>query len=740
MKTKKILVFLIALFFVFIISNNVFAAIPDGMSEEFKQILNEEGKFVITDTSNNEYKNFILMSSVNKYATDAYDFQIYFIDAENTKCRIQRHEITPYNILESYDVEVIYEEKFSDEFKKITDDGNIVITSSSAQGREMLLFEYCNLNRSDNVSFSFTDLNEDKTIGTLQMFKKGSTKVAEQHLVNIKYEEKFSDEFKKIANDGKITIRASRDEGKNSLIQNYCWAFREEDRYFSVTDINEDGTLCTIQMNESVENKDWTVITEQHRVKIEYDKTVSQNFKKYLNKNGKFVIDSIKPKHKNEWLGMYEVLFYNKGIEADIEFLEEDFSSCEIIVKDNKGIPETHNVEFEYKYDEKVKEFVDTITKKIPQGETYLFKVKDMELVNYWLNSEEESDKQGIGNLDNYSGELKSFVDYKNLNLSIDHRLGADAEFFTLRGGIGLLQHKGTTYYINDLMGVIAHHILYVPDSTGSSKEELLNAVQKRVDEYAGKGKVKITVGEGSVLEYYGELDEENAFLEKAEGNYWFIATIDGIEHKFIVIKDSKSMINPKHKTKDFKTDIEISTDSNDIPLDTLIEANRLTEGKEYERIIKILGVEENITFDLNLFSKSLNEYIKKLENGTFEVKIPVSEKFQNKKLVIYYVDEEEKIEEYEVEVKNGYAIFRTNHFSTYTLAEEKVNNKEENKDNIYSDDKENINTEGTTSDNINQQNNSINPKTGDDIVFFVVMFMLSIIAIICICTIKYKK
>lgn len=741
MKIKKILVLFIIAFFTLIISNKAYATIPEGMSEEFKNILNEEGKLVITDTSNSQNKNQVFVNIFNKYETDEYGFQAYFIDVENTKCRIQRYEKNPYTILESYDIEIKYEEKYSDEFKQITKDGNILITSSSLNGKEMLLLNYCNLFRNDNFSFNITDLNEDKTVGTMQMYKRDGEnyKFAEQHLIKITYEEKYSDEFKKVTKDGNITIRASRDDRKNNLIYNYCSAFSGVNTHFNVVDINEDGTLCTIQLYEQQkkENTFYSILKEQHIVKVQYDKTISENFKNHLNKNGKFVINSIKPTDRFEWMGLYEILFYNKGITADIEYLAEDFSSCEITIIDDKGYPETHKVEFEYNYDEKVKEFADTITNQIPTGEEYLFQVKDMELVNYWLNSEDESEKEGESNFDNYSGELKSFVDYKNFNLLIDHRLGADAEFFTLRGGIGLLQHKGTTYYINDYMGVLGNHILYVPDDTGSTKEELLEAVQKRVDEYAGRGKVKITAGEGSTLEYLEDSnnpDGENDFIKNAEGNYWFIATVNGINHKFIVVKDSKSMITPKHKTKDLKTDIEISTDSKNIPLDTIIEAKRLIEGQEYENIIKVLEVEENITFDLNLFSKSLNDYIRKLENENFEVKIPVPENLKNKKLIIYYVGENNKIEEYNVNIEDGYAIFKTNHFSTYTLAEEKIENNLNS--NVNSNDKENIKIENTTnenniSSNINKEDNLVNPKTGDNIFVFIGIFIISILGII---------
>ena len=44
--------------------------------------------------------------------------------------------------------------------------------------------------------------------------------------------------------------------------------------------------------------------------------------------------------------------------------------------------------------------------------------------------------------------------------------------------------------------------------------------------------------------------------------------------------------------------------------------------------------------FDLNLYSDSLGKYITKLDDGKFEVRIPVPDNFKGKNLTVYYVDE----------------------------------------------------------------------------------------------------
>ena len=132
-------------------------------------------------------------------------------------------------------------------------------------------------------------------------------------------------------------------------------------------------------------------------------------------------------------------------------------------------------------------------------------------------------------------------------------------------------------------------------------------------------------------------------------------------------------MVTPEYKTVDVKNNVEISSDSADIPLDTSIEVDKLTSGTVYDKIMEVLGVEENETYDLKLYSDSLKDYFSKLENGSFEVRIPVSEKLKDKELVAYYVDANDKVVEYSVSIEDGYAVFATNHFSIYTLAEKTV-------------------------------------------------------------------
>ena len=181
------------------------------------------------------------------------------------------------------------------------------------------------------------------------------------------------------------------------------------------------------------------------------------------------------------------------------------------------------------------------------------------------------------------------------------------------------------------------------------------------------------------ILSSYDEEGGDFYFLQKAAGDYWFNLQIGDETHMFIVVVDSDGMIEPQYKSSDVATDVTVSTSDNSVPLDTRINVEKLTSGEVYDKVIKTLNVKDNLTFDINLYSGSLEKNVTKLANGKFEVKIPVGAQFKGKSLVVYYVDEKLQVKEYEVTVNDGYAAFETDHFSIYTLAEG-VNIKEETK------------------------------------------------------------
>jgi len=142
------------------------------------------------------------------------------------------------------------------------------------------------------------------------------------------------------------------------------------------------------------------------------------------------------------------------------------------------------------------------------------------------------------------------------------------------------------------------------------------------------------------------------------------------MEEHFVFEKNTKKINEIEFKTKDLESDVEINSSSGKIPLDTLIEVDIIGKNhKEFKEILEILKKEDGMIYDLKLYSETLQKYITKLDNGKFKVRIPIKKELQNQKLKAYYITDEKEIEEYNVLIENGYAVFETDHFSTYTIA-----------------------------------------------------------------------
>ena len=467
------------------------------------------------------------------------------------------------------------------------------------------------------------------------------------------------------------------------------------------------------------------------------EKEMTDDFSKPLT-DGKIIFNYAKPSADDEavWLISEDFCIANPDFYFDPEGFNDDFSKLELGIYWGTAKEEFHMVDVVWNYDTDVLQTAQSFIENFPEDRPW-FNVSDLELVNYWTYRNSDSE---VDSLANYSGELKSILGNNNFLYTIEVRGGSDDVFYTERIGSAKLIHNGNVYFATTMIGARAEHAIYVPENTADTKDALIAAAQKRIDDYIGKNVVKITAADETVTEYYEKelsnydvelataqrelaeaqatLDAEMAkdsslwnwdiisqcqfkimecenkieyipqykqgfydifqeggdlhFLKNATGDFFFnVEVLDTEEtYKFVIIKDDTKLSVPSYATVDLNTNVSVTANSSAVPLDTVISVDKLTDGEDYDRIIEILDVEENETFDIKLHSGSLNEYVTKLEDGKFEVKIPVPEKFEGKNLIVYYVDQNNSPIEYEVTVKDNYAIFVTDHFSIYTLAE----------------------------------------------------------------------
>ena len=419
-----------------------------------------------------------------------------------------------------------------------------------------------------------------------------------------------------------------------------------------------------------------------------------------------------------EFISIFEYIFKYQYYGYSLDFTHgenacnEDYTRCKLLITATGE--EYKTVDIKYVYDEKIEEEIDNLTKEL--GSKAIFKLKDFELINLWLNG---------GSSINYSDEYKKIVAYKNFYLDI--RAGSDDSLTTESFGIGYYTYDGTLYKAINELGTKGYNILYVDSNV--SNDKLLETIQNRIDNYIGKGKMTIYASDYDVDTYYNEkkselnqyYEPENEFYKEemkeldelkntsSDGKI-YVAKVGNNEYRFVIGKNTEKMYTPKLITSDFKTNITISTDkTNTIPLDTMINIKELTSGEEYNKILKILNITNNEMFDISLFSNSIKDYITKLKDGSFEVKIPITEKFKDKELVVYYVDDEGKITDYPVTIEDEYAIFNTNHFSIYTLAEKTIIEEK-------------------------------NPNTGDNILVYIVLGVVALLGIITCAVIYLKK
>ena len=443
--------------------------------------------------------------------------------------------------------------------------------------------------------------------------------------------------------------------------------------------------------------------------------------------DGKIIFNYAKPSADDEavWLISEEFCMANPDFYFDPEGFNEDFTKLELGIYYETAKEEFHIVDVVWNYDADVLQSAQSFIEKFPEDRPW-FSVSDLELVNYWVYRNPDSE---VDSLANYSGELKSILGNSNFLYNVEVRGGADDVFYTERIGSAKLIHDGKVYFASNMIGARAQHAIYVPTSTANTKDALIAAAQKRIDDYIGKNVIKITAATETVTDYYNntiaDFDEEIAnaqqvfdreaakpeaerdwnaywdakntldytpgykqyfidsfndggdlhFLKSAAGDFFFNVEVAGKEefYKFVIIKDDTKLTVPSYATVDLNTNVSVTTDSSTVPLDTVIKVDKLTEGTDYDRIIKILDVEENETFDIKLYSSSLDKYVTKLEDGKFEVKLPIPEKFKGKKnLIVYYVDQNNKPVDYTVTLdeEENYVSFMTDHFSIYTLAE----------------------------------------------------------------------
>lgn len=310
--------------------------------------------------------------------------------------------------------------------------------------------------------------------------------------------------------------------------------------------------------------------------------------------------------------------------------------------------------------------------------EEHLFLMEDLETINYkyafpsfgeWIDS--------INAIINYSSEFQNKIGYMNIGTKLDTRAGWDDQFTSGCFGFLNLLFDGVIYSYVDTTGVKQNNVLYVPDETENTREAYIKAALDRVNKYIPKANVKIEyAGQIADINDFGQLSLNDIVdVNKTLGEYYKV-TIGEDEYYYFIAKDSSKMRTPVMNTVDALTDISIKTDSSEVPLDSKINTVVIdAKSDEYKEFLKKVNINNGLVVDLKLFSDSINKNISKLENGVFKVYVPLNDELRKLDLTAYYVKDNGEIEKHDVKIEGDYLVFETDHFSTYVIGGNKLEN-----------------------------------------------------------------
>lgn len=362
-------------------------------------------------------------------------------------------------------------------------------------------------------------------------------------------------------------------------------------------------------------------------------------------------------------------------------YCDDEYENCEMYISDTTKNWSSKRFDVEYIFQEADEEILKKVNEYLKKFgvedfglvEENLFILDDLENINYKyaIIKHGGEDMTTINSVINYSSEVMSILDYGNFTAILDTRAGWGEEFTA--GGFGFfnLLYNGVIYGAADGVGVKQVNTLYVPDDTKDTREDYIKAALKRVEEYLPNAKVELTyAGQINDIEFESDIVsvEDLIDINKTLGEYYTL-TIDGNSYSFFIVKDSSKMKNPEMNTVDLKTNIKINSDSYEVPLDARVNVGVLDRNsKEYKDLMSKLNLDTGMSVDLNLYSGLTDTYVTKLENGKFKVYVPLTKEYLNRDLKAYYIKDDGSIEIHEVKVENGYAVFETDHFSTYTI------------------------------------------------------------------------
>ena len=398
-----------------------------------------------------------------------------------------------------------------------------------------------------------------------------------------------------------------------------------------------------------------------------------------LSEDGKFHFDMAPPSNEAEKQTLSEYISDATNGEWGLMGWEnsnpvwkckEGFAACKLVNLRAAGWEWTDDYyDIVFEYDPVADAKIDAIVDNFSTPEAG-FLVSDNELMKYWAF--------GGQRLAAVSSQVKTALENVNLDFVIDVRAGARDDLWDEELGMGKVYYDGVLYAVigGDGFGidpyVVAPHIFYVESGT----EDLVQALMNRIVAIYGdqaRNMIGIQNTGRKVSDYIGANNKYyNLFKDNLNANVFEMNISQGQlgdSYLIAIVADSDKLedyvgIN----STDLLTDINIYTAAKNLPGDAKTWAENLGSdvadfGEDFAG--------EYYAYEIGLYSEAMDSNITDSDDG-FEVSIPVPDNLKGVEYLSAYWKSFETgtLEEHIARIVDGNAIFSTNHFSTYVLAE----------------------------------------------------------------------
>lgn len=372
-------------------------------------------------------------------------------------------------------------------------------------------------------------------------------------------------------------------------------------------------------------------------------------------------------------------------------FNDDDFNKATIYYNydntDNENYHDTYNQDIEISY------LTNVNMKEVKNAKSILNNFKndnklyDLRLIN--LNYH-----YGLLEEDDYLNE-SILARYPNFKKIIEKNPEYEYESFGGRGGGDPLTRAryvqtgvfkdGIMYGVKQLEHVEEQIIFVSKDESGSLKEK----VEAKLNEYFNNS-IKVQVDVETEYTLAEDFSEEwfNNYVNRLLNTsgiettgYYSAIKLNDKEFNFVIAEVPSKYITKLYvEAYDVKTDVSVKTYSYDVPADVRVKATDVKNDNKLNEIYDKENLSIESAYDISLIKSFNGTIVNKIDKGV-EVYFPVNENYkEGENHKIYYISETTgKKEVYNgvvIKIDNkNYIKFITNHFSTYVLANDKIEN-----------------------------------------------------------------